>query len=138
MKVKNKHAEQDFEIPLIPMIDCLFVLLVFFLVATTLKKTEKELPLELPQSGAAFDVEQKEDVIILGLDRSGQKYFGSEAVTTEILHQRLAAAALENPERRVRLDADATAPYASVVELVEMCQFNNLRNVGFRTRTPGK
>lgn len=138
MKVKNKHAEQDFEIPLIPMIDCLFVLLVFFLVATTLKKTEKELPLELPQSGAALDVEQKEDVIVIGVDSAGQKFFGSEQVTTEIMHQRLASAALENPGRRVRLDADKATPYAYVVELVEMCQFNNLRNVGFRTKSSDK
>lgn len=138
MRVKNKHAEQDFEIPLIPMIDCLFVLLVFFLVATTLKKTERELPVELPQSGAAVDVEQKEDVIVVGLDQAGQKFFGSEAVTTEVMHQRLAAAALENPGRRVRLDADVATPYAAVVEVVEMCQFNNLRNVGFRTRSAGK
>lgn len=138
MRVKNKHAEQDFEIPLIPMIDCLFVLLVFFLVATTLKKTEKELPLELPQSGAAMDVEQKEDVIVVALDRSGQKYFGSEAVTTEVMHQRLAAAALADPTRRVRLDADTATPYAAVVEVIEMCQFNNLRNVGFRTKSAGK
>lgn len=138
MKIKNKHADQDFEIPLIPMIDCLFVLLVFFLVATTLKKTEKELPVDLPQSGAALDVEQKEDVLVLGLDRAGQKYFGSEPVSTEIMHQRLAAAALENPNRRVRLDADVATPYGSVAELIEMCQFNNLRNVGFRTKPPGK
>jgi biopolymer transport protein ExbD len=135
MRVKNKHADQDFEIPLIPMIDCLFVLLVFFLVATTLKKTEKELPLELPQSGAGLDVEQKDDVLVIGLDKVGQKYFGSELVTTETLHQRLAAAALEKPDRRVRLDADVATPYAAVVEVVEMCQFNNLRNVGFRTKS---
>ncbi len=134
MRVKNKHAEQDFEIPLIPMIDCLFVLLVFFLVATTLKKTEKELPVELPLSGAALDTEQKEDVIVVGLDRKGQKFFGSESVSTEIMHQRLAAAALENPGRKVRVDADAGAPYGGVVELIEICEFNNLRNVGFRTK----
>jgi len=138
MKVRNKHADQDFEIPLIPMIDCLFVLLVFFLVATTLKKTEKELPLVLPESGAAMDIEQKEDVIVLGLDRNGQKYFGSEAVTTEVMNQRLSAAAIENPNRRVRLDADAATSYSAVVQVVEMCQFNNLRNVGFRTKPFGK
>ncbi|HEY5752780.1 MAG TPA: biopolymer transporter ExbD [Chthoniobacterales bacterium] len=138
MKVRNKHADQDFEIPLIPMIDCLFVLLVFFLVATTLKKTEKELPIDLPQSGAALDTEQKEDVLVIGLDRAGQKFFRSEPVTTEVMSQRLAAAALANPNRRVRLDADVSTPYAAVVEMIEMCEFNNLRNVGFRTKSPGK
>lgn len=138
MKVKNRHSEQDFELPLIPMIDCLFVLLVFFLVATTLKKTEKELPIDLPQSGAALDTEQKDDVLVIGLDRNGQKFFRSEPVTTEVMHQRLGAAALASPNRRVRVDADVSVSYAAVVELLEICEFNNLHNVGFRTKSTGK
>ena len=138
MRSRKKHADQDFEIPLIPMIDCLFVLLVFFLVATTLKKTEKELPITLPVSGAALDAEQKEDMLILAVDSKGQKYFGSEPVTTELMHQRLTAAALATPGRRVRLDADVNTPYVAVVELIELCEFNNLLNVGFRTRNPAR
>jgi biopolymer transport protein ExbD len=138
MRIRKKHADQDFEIPLIPMIDCLFVLLVFFLVATTLKKTEKELPINLPLSGAAIDAEQKEDVLVLSVDSKGQKFFGSEPVTTELMHQRLTAAALADPNRRVRLDADVSTPYIAVVELIELCEFNNLRNVGFRTKNQAK
>ena len=138
MRIRKKHADQDFEIPLIPMIDCLFVLLVFFLVATTLKKTEKELPINLPLSGAAIDAEQKEDVLVLSVDSKGQKFFGSEPVTTELMHQRLTAAALADPNRRVRLDADVSTPYVAVVELIELCEFNNLRNVGFRTKNQAK
>jgi biopolymer transport protein ExbD len=120
------------------MIDCLFVLLVFFLVATTLKKTEKELPINLPLSGAAIDAEQKEDVLVLSVDSKGQKFFGTEPVTTELMHQRLTAAALADPNRRVRLDADVSTPYIAVVELIELCEFNNLRNVGFRTKNQAR
>lgn len=138
MRIRKRHADQDFEIPLIPMIDCLFVLLVFFLVATTLKKTEKELPINLPLSGAAIDAEQKEDILVLSVDGKGQKYLGTEPVSTEILHQRLTAAALADPNRRVRLDADVNTPYVAVVELIELCEFNNLRNVGFRTKNSSK
>ena len=134
MRVK-KQPDQDFEIPLIPMIDCMFVLLLFFLVATTLKKTEKELPMQLPQSGAAVDTEQKDDMLVLGVASNGQKFFATEPVTTELMHERLAAAAAANPNRRVRLDADVATPYAAIVELLEMCEFNNLNNVGFHTRS---
>ena len=138
MRIRKRHADQDFEIPLIPMIDCMFVLLVFFLVATTLKRTERELPIDLPQSGAAMDMEQKEDTLVIGVDRNGQKFFGAEPVSTELLHQRLSAAALANPNRRVRIDADVSTPYVAVVELIEICQFNNLRNVGFHTKSQRK
>ena len=137
MRLK-KAAEQDFEIPLIPMIDCLFVLLVFFLVATTLKKTDKELPVQLPESGVAVDTEQQSDTLVLGLGRGGQKFVAGEAVTTEVLHERLAAAARANPQRRVRVDADVATPYVAVIEVVELCEFYGLRHVGFHTKAPGK
>jgi len=136
MRIKKKSADQDFEMPLIPMIDMMFVLLLFFLVATTLKKTEKELPMVLPQSGAAIDTEQKDDTLVIGIDRSGQKYFATELVSTNLMMDRLAAAAAANPMRRVRIDADVDTPYKSIVELIEMCEFNNLKNVGFHTKTP--
>ena len=42
----KKPDEEPFEIMLIPMIDCLLVIIIFFLVATTLKNRAKELPLE--------------------------------------------------------------------------------------------
>jgi len=134
MRIRKKSADQDFEMPLIPMIDMMFVLLLFFLVATTLKKTEKELPMKLPQSGAAIDTEQKDDTLVIGVDRNGQKYLDTNLVSTDLLMQRLAAAAAEKPDRSVRIDADVDTPYKSIVELLEMCEFNNLRNVGFHTK----
>lgn len=136
MRIKKKSADQDFEMPLIPMIDMMFVLLLFFLVATTLKKTEKELPMVLPQSGAAIDTEQKDDTLVIGIDRSGQKYVAGDLVSTNLMMDKLAAAAAANPMRRVRIDADVDTPYKSIVELIEMCEFNNLKNVGFHTKTP--
>src|SRR4051812_46933271 len=112
------------------MIDCMLVIIIFFLVATTLKKTEKELPMELPQSGASVDTEESDKPLIIGVDLRGQKYFGTEPVTTDLLHQRLAEAARANPRQRVRVDADQAVPYAAVVELIELCQFQGLKNVG--------
>ncbi|PTX94716.1 biopolymer transporter ExbD [Verrucomicrobia bacterium LW23] len=137
MRIK-RQADVDFEIPLIPMIDCMFVLLLFFLVATTLKKTEKELPLKLPESGAAVDSEQKSDTIVLGLDAAGQRYFAGESVTIDNLMQRLQAASAANKDRKVRIDADVGTPFKYVVEIMEMCEFNGLRNVSFRTKNKGQ
>ena len=132
MRLK-KPMEESFEIPLIPMIDCMLVIIIFFLVATTLKKTEKELPMELPQSAAAVDTDQTDNPLIIGVDLKGQKYFGTEPVTTDLLYQKLALAAQANPNQRVRVDADQAVPYAYVIELVELCQFQGLKNVGLHT-----
>jgi biopolymer transport protein ExbD len=117
-----------------PLIDCVFLLLIFFLLATTLKKIEKELPLELPHAAAAIDVAEEPDLLIISVDRVGRKYVGSELMGTRHLHEYIKGIARENPKQRVRVDADQDVSYRHVVEVIELCQFEGLRNVGLHTR----
>ena len=49
MKV-DLRDDEGIEVQMAPLIDCVFLLLIFFLVATTLKKINNELPLVLPLS----------------------------------------------------------------------------------------
>jgi len=133
--VRIKQEEDEaFEIPLIPMIDCMLVIIIYFLVSTTMKKMEKELPIELPPSSASVMKEEEPKLIILGLDKTGNKYFNALPVTTALFHERLAAAAKQSPAPRVRIDADRDARYEDVIELVALCQFQGLNNVGLHTR----
>jgi len=133
MRVKQEE-EEPFEIPLIPMIDCMLVLIIYFLVATTMKKMEKELPIELPDSGAAIQKEEVPQMIILGLDKAGNKYFNALPVTTEVFHQKVEEVAKTQPGARVRIDADKDSRYEDVIELVSLCQFQGLTGIGLHTR----
>jgi len=133
VRIKTED-EESFEIPLIPMIDCMLVIIIYFLVSTTMKKMEKELPVELPASSAAVMKEEEPTLVILGLDKAGNKYFNALPVTTAIFHERLNEAAKQSPLPRVRIDADRDARYEDVIELVALCQFQGLQNVGLHTR----
>ncbi len=138
----KKPEEEPFEIMLIPMIDCMLVIIIFFLVATTLKNRAKELPLDLPESAAALNIEQPPDLLIIGIGKDGRTFLGSgdliEPVDTERLHQRLRAAAKLNPNQRVRIDGDRNARFEDIVHIVDLCQFEGLKNVGLHTRkNPG-
>jgi biopolymer transport protein ExbD len=117
-----------------PLIDCVFLLLIFFLVASTMKKFEKELPLELPHSAASIERAEEPDLLIISVDKYGRKYIGSEPMGTRALHEYIKAAAKRNPHRRVRVDADENVRYRAVVEVIELCQFEGLRYVGLHTR----
>jgi biopolymer transport protein ExbD len=141
MRVR-KRPEEPFEIMLIPMIDCMLVIIIFFLVATTLKNREKELRLDLPHSSAAISVEQPPDIFIIGVDRSGQPYLstgsGLEPVDTEQLHRRIREIASANPNRRVRIDADRSTRFEDVIHVLDLCEFEGLKNVGLHTRSVGR
>jgi biopolymer transport protein ExbD len=133
MRVK-KVEEEPFEIPLIPMIDCMLVLIIYFLVSTTMKKMEKELPIQLPHSAASVEVEDTPELVVLGLDKQHNKYLNSKQITTEALHQELEKFGVAEKKPRVRIDADRDTVYSDIVELMEMCQFNGLRDVGLHMR----
>jgi biopolymer transport protein ExbD len=137
MRVK-KPEEEPFEIMLIPMIDCMLVIIIFFLVATTLKSHERELPLDLPAASAALSIEQPPDLFIIGVDKAGVPYLSNgefiEPVDTERLHQRLREVAAADPNRRVRIDGDRGTRYEDIVRIVDLCQFEGLKNVGLHTK----
>jgi biopolymer transport protein ExbD len=137
MRVR-KPEEEPFEIMLIPMIDCLLVIIIFFLVATTLKNKQKELPLALPDASAALTVVQSPDVFVIGVDKAGQVYLGGdtfmEPVDNERLHRELRRLAQAAPNRQVRIDADRNVRFEEVVRVVDLCTFEGLRNVGLHTR----
>ncbi|MEA3209992.1 MAG: biopolymer transport protein ExbD [Chthoniobacter sp.] len=142
MRVK-KTPEESFEINLIPMIDCMLVIIIFFLVATTMKNREKELPLDLPEANAALQVEQPPDLFIIGVDRAGVPYLSTgdfiESVDTERLHQRVREVAAADPSRRVRIDGDRATRFEDIIRVVDLCQFEGLKNVGLHTKSnPGR
>lgn len=136
MRIK-KPEDEPFEIMLIPMIDCMLVIIIFFLVATTLKNKQKELPLQLPDAGAALTVVQPPDVFVIGVDKSGKIYLGSdsfmEPVDNERLHRELRQIAQSNPDRRIRVDADRNVRFEEVVRVLDTCTFEGLRNIGLHT-----
>ena len=59
------------EVQLTPLIDCVFLLLIFFLVSSQLKKIDKRLDLQLPRAHAVKSYKQTPDVIMVGVSASG-------------------------------------------------------------------
>jgi biopolymer transport protein ExbD len=132
MRIRN-HDDENFELPLVPMIDMMLVLLIFFMVATTLKDTRPELPVTLPDSSASVDVKIEPKVVVIGIDSAGGKFLDGNPTTSEQLTQRLAAVA-KDPSQPVQLDIDRDAHYNQIVEVLDLCQFEGLKNISFHTR----
>jgi len=128
------------EISLIALIDCIFFLLMFFMVASSFQKhaegkAQKELPITLPQSAVSLDqVDADPSPLIIGVDIQGGLYWGRDPVTAAALRERLHAQAGRDPNRAVRIDGDAQVPYQEVVHLLDLCQFEGLTHISMRTR----
>ena len=116
-----------------PLIDCVFLLLIFFLVATMFKKENRDIDITPPESESAEKLPPDDQQKVVGINGAGDVFWQGVPLTRTDLHMRLREIAASDPERRIRLDADADAPFEIVAEVLDMCQFRGLSNVGIRT-----
>jgi biopolymer transport protein ExbD len=139
MRIELGDDEQP-EIGLIALIDCIFFLLMFFMVATSFKQKEtqhkdKALPITLPRSSATLDLDRAApDPLVIRVDRVGDVVIGDEKLSIESLHERLRIEAQRSPGRPVRIEGDGEASYQSIVHVLDLCQFEGLTNIAMRTR----
>ncbi|MEX2380881.1 MAG: biopolymer transporter ExbD [Opitutales bacterium] len=128
----------DIAVDMAPLIDCVFLLLIFFLVATTMKKFERELPIELPDAAAAVKVPQETDMLVIGIDAGGNYYLNTEDASVAQLNEALKAAGEQNPQPKVRIDADRGVDYQHILHTLDQAAFWGLNKVGFHVREEAK
>ena len=130
----NMRDDEPVEVQMAPLIDCVFLLLIFFLVATTLKKIDEELPLTLPDAESVIEVQQPEDWLVVSIDQNGDFYLDGTPVNISMLQNDLRGRARSNPEVKVRLDVDEGVPFKRAMEILDLLRFENIENVGINTR----
>lgn len=139
MRINLGEDEQP-EIGLIALIDCIFFLLMYFMIATTFKqpdaaKQDKELPVVLPTAQMSLDRSNASaSPLIIGVDRSGVLYVGNSRVTTQGMLDILKAEAARNPRRPIRIDGDQSTRYQDIVHVLDMCQFEGFTKIAMHTR----
>lgn len=150
----NREPDTTPGIMMEPMIDCVFLLLIFFLVSATIRKQHSELPIDLPDIPEAEIKKDPDDALIISVMPSDERGFhyrlttvgaaqrsagGSrEDVTLNELITDLRRAAHEKPGRKVRVDADNAVPMHVVSQILDHCMLYRLTDVGLRTRDPAR
>jgi len=140
MKIDLPSQEGD-DINLAPLIDCVFLLLIFFMVATTFDRAQpatedpvEELLIDLPDASAAIETDGLPAPVVITVDSRGRYTIGGERVGVQRLHEKLKALAATDPHRRLRIDGDRNVAYQYVAHVLDVCQFVGLENIGARMR----
>ena len=118
---------------LIPMIDIVFQLILFFLLSTTFALLPG-ITVQLPESSTAEGGETRGLIITLSAD--GGIWFNDKAVTLEELHQELLAFDTESVPREqypIQLEADALVTNGTIVQLFDLLRKNGFSAVNLRT-----
>ncbi|MES2313975.1 MAG: biopolymer transporter ExbD [Pseudomonadota bacterium] len=120
MRIGNDRRQDDFEINVIPLIDVLLTLLMFFVLTSTFVQHSR-LQVTLPQASAQ-DRDMNAPALTIMIDRDGHFYVGSDEVLgegIEPLKQTIARNAGDDRERQVTIRADAMTPHQDVVTAMD-------------------
>ena len=114
-----------------PLIDVVFILLIFFIVSSVFKKDELALVLNLPTSSAQ-EIELKEKEIIIELNDEKLAIYGNEA-SIESLEEEIIK--IEDKERNIIFRIDKDVKYEKIIKVLEILQKSQLFNISLITDT---
>lgn len=134
----NLDEQESIEPNMAPLLDCIFLLLIFFLVATSFEKQKHpqeitELKINLPSSAVALEGNYNpaaENVITI--DRRGRLMLNGESINASGLHSALQELASKNPNTLIRIDGDRDTPLQHVVHILDLCEFEGMHNISVR------
>ncbi len=133
MNLKPERRD-DIDLNLTPLIDVVFLLLIFFMVSTTFEKTSK-LKIVLPEASAQA-TQQPAEKIVIGIDAKGRYYINErQLINTQIktLKQALLKVAGDSKDMPIVLRADAKTPHQSVVRAMDAASQVGLTRLSIST-----
>ncbi|HUW98740.1 MAG TPA: biopolymer transporter ExbD [Acidiferrobacter sp.] len=117
-------------IELIPMIDVMFFLLVFFMILTLHMIPDQGLKMALPQSTTAKVLPKPK--VLINLSRTGVIHVGDAVVSEAALEHLLVARGPVHPQ--VTIAAAKGVPFQDFIQVMDACRKAGVENIGIATR----
>ena len=122
MLTRTAKAESGPSIEMTPMIDMVFLLLIFFLVATTFQQEEREMQIALPEAAAAGPISTALREIIINVADDGRMIVSGAEMEAAALQTMIEEAVADNPDQKVSIRGDRAALYESIVRPLDICK----------------
>lgn len=130
------QKQQEPDINLTPLIDVVFLLLIFFMVTTKFKH-DSELKIELPEASAE-PVTQEREVMVVSIDAQGQFAIGNQRVlkSTPEEFKRALQKVVKDTSIPLVVRADGRAPTQAIVTVMDAAQQLGFQNLSVATVQP--
>lgn len=133
MRLSCGYETKKARVEMLPLIDVVFLLLVFFIYAMLSMVVHHGLKIELPSAGTA--ALEKNDYIDITIDAGNQLYLNSRPVELANLSDRvLELRAID--AKPVFINGDQTADLGLAINLLDMLKKSGIEEVSFSCKTP--
>lgn len=121
---------------LAPMIDIVFLLLIFFIVTWQFTKSETELDVSVPTAQEGAEPERQRGEIVINILSDDTIRVEGATVDLAQLLSKLSSIAGQFENQPVRIRGDAKVEYQRLVEVIDTCQKAGIWNISFATQRP--
>lgn len=125
-------AKKKARIEIIPMIDTMFFLLVFFMIATLSMTLQRGLPVNLPEAGSATD--KVPELASITLTAKGELFFNKDPVGLADLESRLATLLQTGEKPSVVINADTDVTHGRVIEIMDTVRKTGILDMAIATK----
>ena len=128
-------ANDDVEINMMPLIDMIFILLIFFLVTASFVR-ESGVTVNRPEAATA---QSKEAIgLVVGVTEEGKVFIDNQETDLRRVRGLVEVFLTENPDGGVIIDADGACSTARMVAVLDQCRLAGAKDVAVSATRPGK
>ncbi|MEO0414865.1 MAG: biopolymer transporter ExbD [Verrucomicrobiota bacterium] len=136
MKFRDTNAQQGAELELAPMIDVVFLLLIFFIVTWQFARFERDMDISVPAAESFEDEKERTSAgeVVVNVRNDGSVVLNGNEVTLDALFERLERISAQYPDQAVILRGDSGADFQYVVNVLDKLKAAGIWNVAFATK----
>lgn len=128
------HPEETAGPNLTPMIDILFLLIIFFMVGSKFTELERAIDLDVPRVSDAGALSPAPEKRVVNIHRDGRVSLGQFDLTLEELHTELAGARAEYRDLGVLVRGDSEVPFERVANVLNTVRQAGISEMGISVR----
>lgn len=133
MKIRRNFEQEPEPIQMAPLIDIVFLTLVFFMATTVYGVLESEIDITLPKAETAKAMSRSQGEIIINLKKDGSIVVNNRPVTLPELQDVLIRVSQYFPGSAVIIRGDNEALLGNAIQVLDCCRKANIQNISFAT-----
>lgn len=129
----RRAGQKNVELNIAPLIDMVFILLIFFLVTTSFIK---ETGVDISRPSATTAVAKTKSTILIGVTRDHTVHLDRREIDIRAVRANVERALAENPESQVVIVADKESRTGLVISVMDACKLAGAENVSIAASLP--
>jgi biopolymer transport protein ExbD len=136
MRIRDNETSDEGGIDITPLLDLMFILIIFFLVTMTFSQEEHDITVNLPETESTLSAPVT--ALVINIREDGSYYIGPRPASLTAIRAELTELVRANPQQKVLVRADQNALHGMVAAAIAQCKASGITDANIGYVTPGE